>query len=350
MSFLIALFYFVIVLTIIVFIHEYGHFYVAKKSGVKIEEFAIGFGKKLFGFKDKDGVEWKFCLFPLGGYVKMYGDDNPTSLGGYSDNPTEEELKYALIYKHPLKKTLVAFAGPFMNYVLGFILFFVVFSFNGKPILKPVISDVVKGSYADKAGLKKGDKVISVNGHQIFTFNDIRFQLMYSGYNNVNVEVLRGNKIMNFNTKYKKGDIFGISGRETDKEKLSIVNALKEAVYICYNITEKTVQAVGNIVLHQRGIRHISGPIAIARECSKAGNNGFWALIYFIALISISLGAVNLIPVPMLDGGHVAINLIEFFTRRRFSNFAYKIFVIIGLSFITLLMCIGFVNDLFINR
>ena len=348
-SFILSIFYFIIVLTIVVFVHEYGHFFIAKKCGVKIDEFSIGMGKKIFGFKDKDDVMWKVCCLPLGGYVKMYGDDNATSFGGYSDNPSKDALKYSLIYKHPLKKTAVAFAGPFMNFVLAFVLFFSVFNFHGKPVSIPVIGKVLKDSCADKAGIKSGDTILSVNGHKINTFNDIRFRLQYSGNELMNIKVSRGGKILNLQTKYDKMGTFGIMSDKVKYSNLSFADALKESFYYTKDVTIKTMQAIWNIVMHQRGMKSIGGPIAIAKECAKAGHNGFWSLLYFIAMISVSLGAINLLPIPMLDGGHVVVNLIEFITRKRFSNFAYKIFVYIGIGCIALLMGIGLINDLFIN-
>ena len=350
MSVLLTLFYFILVLTIIVFVHEFGHFYVAKKFGVKIEEFSIGMGKKLFGFKDKDGTQWKFCLFPIGGYVRMYGDDNVSSFGGYSENPTEDDLKYALIYKHPLKKLLVALAGPLMNFFLAILLFFAVFNVRGKPVAEPVVGKVVKDSYAESAGIIGGDKIISINGNKIKTFNDIRFQLQYSGGKKLKIDVLRGNEIIQLQTEYDKSKTFGVVSDKIKYVKISTISAVKESIYSTIDITVKTMQAVWNVIFHQIGVKNIGGPIAIAKESAKAGHNGFLALIYFVGLISVSLGAINLLPIPLLDGGHVVINFIEFTTRRRFSNFAYKIFVYLGLPFIILLMGIGFVNDLFINR
>jgi len=350
MSIVLTIFYFIIVLTIIVFVHEFGHFYVAKKCGVKIIEFAIGMGQKLFSKKDKEGVEWKFCLLPIGGYVKMYGDDNATSFGGYSKNPSEDELKYAMVYKHPIKKIAIAFAGPFMNFLLACFLFFFVFVFQGKPVVEPVISQVIKNSYAEKSGVLQGDKVLSINGVKIKTFNDIGFYLQYSGNKTSQLEVLRNGKNITLLAEYNKNDVFGIKGDKVKYQKISILTALAESFVSVYNITTKTFQALWNLIIHQRGLKNIGGPIAIAKESAKAGNNGFWSFLYFIGLISVSLGAINLLPVPMLDGGHIFINLFEFFSRRRFGNLAYKIFVYIGITFIVVLMSLGFINDIFINR
>lgn len=349
-SILQTLLYFIIVLVVVVFVHEYGHFYVAKKCGVKIEEFAIGMGQKIFGFKDRNGVLWKFCCFPIGGYVKMYGDDNATSFGGYSDNPSEDELKYALIYKHPLKKIAVAFAGPFMNFVLAVVLFFVVFSFNGKPIFEPIVGKVLKDSYAEKAGIIVGDRIKSVNDCKISTFNDVRFCISRNNSDMIKIELLRNSKKLTLDAKYKKGDVFGISGGKIKYIKTSMLDAMHESCKMTFDIVNKTIQSVWNMVVHQNGFKNIGGPITIAKESAKAGKDGFWSLLYFIALISVSLGALNLLPIPLLDGGHIFVNFIEFITRRRFSNFAYAVFVFVGFNCIALLMGIGIINDLFLRR
>ena len=347
-----SILYFILVLVIIVFVHEFGHFFVAKKCGVKIIEFSIGMGKKIFGIKDKNGVEWKLCLLPIGGYVKMFGDDNASSFGGYSDNPTKEELQYSLIYKHPLKKILVAFAGPFVNFLFGFLLFFMISVMHGKTVVEPIISEVQKGSYAEKAGILKNDKILSINDHNVTSFNDIgqQLQLSIKERNTLHIDILRNDNIIKVKTEYIKGSKLGITGWKIRYEKTTLLDSLTESVNIVFVITWKTAQTLWNIIVHQKDLKNIGGPIAIARESGKASKAGLWQFLYFVALISISLGAVNLIPIPMLDGGHIAVNAIELVTKRRFSNFAYKIFVYVGIGFIVFLMGVGFINDLFINR
>jgi len=353
MNILLTFIYFLIVLTIVVFIHEFGHYYVAKKCGVKIVEFSIGMGKKLFGFKDKNGCEWKFCLIPLGGYVQMYGDDNATSFSVYKESPTEDELKYSLIYKHPLKKIAVAFAGPFMNFVLSFFLFLFIFCSHGKPVIEPVIGEVLKSSYAEKSGILANDVILSVNGKKIETFSDISYNLQYSTGNkkDVEIEILRDNKKIKINAQYKKNEVFGIKSKESNKfKKLLFTTSIKDSVYNIYDLSFKTGKALFNMVVHQNGFKNIGGPIAIAKESGRAGAQGFWSLLYFISLISVILGATNLIPIPPLDGGQIVVNFAELITRRRFSNKVYKILVYIGFGFVACLMALGFINDLFINR
>ena len=356
-SFLMSAVYFIILLTIIVFVHEFGHYYVAKKCGVKIEQFSIGMGKKLFGFTDKNGVEWKFCLFPIGGYVQMYGDKDASSFGGYSKNPSKEMLKYSLLYKHPAKKIAIAFAGPFMNFVLAFCLLFFVFFAHGKPVIKPVIGKVLSGSYAEKSGILPDDKILSVNGIEVKDFRDMPLlmkneKMKNEKNDNINLQVLRNNKTLNLKAQYNIGETFGISSKigEVKYEKVGLLNSAKDSCFIIKDISVKTFKAIYNIVVHQKGLKSVGGPIAIAKAGAEAGRSGFWAFVFFMAIISVGLGAVNLLPVPMLDGGHIFVNFIELITRRKFGNLAYKIFVIVGIGFISCLMALGFINDLFINR
>ena len=350
---LIGALYFILVLLILVFIHEFGHYFVAKKCGVKIEEFSIGMGKKLFGFKDKSGTEWKICCLPIGGYVKMFGDDNASSFGGYSENPSKELLQYSLIYKHPLKKIAVAFAGPFVNLVFAFLLFTFIFTIKGLPTFLPIVGDVKVNSVADKIGIKKGDKIISINGKRIKTFYDIGRNL---NTKDLNIEVSRtGGKKMEFSIKnFGKNQQLGISGNAVFEnvlyEKIGFLSAVKYGWSSMFSLSVETFKVVFNMVFHQSGIHKVGGPIAIAKESSKAGKRGFWSFCYFLAILSVSLGAINLLPIPMLDGGHILINSIELITRRKFGNFAYKIFVVVGLVFISSLMLIGFVNDIFFRN
>ena len=350
MNILLTTLYFIIVLTIVVFIHELGHFLVAKSFGVKIVEFSIGMGRKLFGFKDKDGCDWSVRLLPVGGYVQMYGDDNASSFNAYKENPTEDELKYSLQYKHPLKKIAVAFAGPFMNFVLAFVLFFATLVFQGKPVAEPIIYKVSKDSYAEKSGIRAGDKIIAINGKKIVNFNDIVLNLQGNKNKKNKIELIRKGKTIYVNAQYKKNELFGIQGNKIKYDKIPVSSSIKESFNMVYDLSVKTGKAFWNMFAHQTGFKNIGGPIGIAKESAKAGELGFWTFVYFIALISVALGATNLIPIPVLDGGQMVISFFEFITRRRISNFVYKILAYIGLGFVIALMGLGFVNDLFINR
>lgn len=347
---MLSLLYFLLVLTIVVFVHELGHLIIAKKCGVKVLEFSIGFGKKICGFTDKSGVAWNIRCLPLGGYVKMYGDDNPSGSIGYSKKPTKDELKYALIYKHPLKKIAVAFAGPAMNFVLAIVLYIALFSTEGIPQVEPIIGDIMKNSQAEVIGLQKDDKIISVNGKKVASFNEIRPIIMKINENKITFELVRNNKQFTLTGIFKQGEPLGVMSNVVNYQKTNFIGAVKASFENLWMICSGTSQAVWNIIVHQKGLKGIGGPIAIAKQSAKAGQNGILALFEFIALISVSLGIINLLPILPLDGGHIAISFVELIIRRHAPNIAFKIFTYAGLVVVAFLMLLGFFNDLFINR
>ena len=342
--------YFSIVLTVIVAVHEYGHYFVAKQCGVKVLTFSIGFGKKIFSFKNKVGEIWQVCCLPLGGYVKMFGDDNASGAVGYKKNPTKDDLAYSLIYKHPFKKILVAAAGPAMNYIFAILLFFFVFAVKGKPFVLPFVDGVQQESVAEKIGLKKGDKLIAINGVHISYFEDIRKGLDSQKDENVSVVVQRSGKIMTLTGERKQGDILGVMGGQPKYKNVSKSEALSMSFAETTNITTGTLKALWNIIYHHGSTKGIGGPIMIAKQSAKAGEGGFFTFLYFMACISVSLGLVNILPIPLLDGGHVVVNFIELVSRRRVSNKVYKAMVYVGVVIIALLMGLGFFNDIFVNR
>ena len=350
--------YFILVLTIVVFIHELGHYLVAKLCGVKIEEFSIGFGTKLFGWKRKNGELWKVSLLPFGGYVKMYGDDNASGTFGYKENPTEEELKYCLAYKHPLKKIFVASAGPLMNLLLAVVLFFSIFSTKGVVKILPVITSVEKNSIAEKIGIRANDKILSINGYKIEIFKDVRKALDTITGDNIEVKIARNAKnkhgkdveeMLYLKGKYTAGAILGILGGKTEYTKVSLRQAIIASFHEVYDICSSSGRAFGNIFLKHK-TKNIGGPITIAKQSVKAGKQGVNQLLYFIALISMSLGVINIMPIPLLDGGHVLFSFIELTLRKRIPNRIYKIAMYMGIVIVGFLMILGFFNDIFIHR
>lgn len=350
--------YFIFVLTIVVFVHEFGHYFVAKLCGVRIDEFSIGFGTKLFGFKRKNGELWKVSLLPLGGYVKMFGDDNASGTFGYKENPTKDELKYCLAYKHPFKKILVASAGPLMNLILAFILFFSVFATKGVFRIQPIITSIEKNSVAERIGLRINDRVLSINDHNINVFKDIGNALNNINGDKINVKVIRlekdenekeSEKIHNLTGAYSTGSILGVLGDKMEYKKVSFGKAILASYNEIYDICSSTGRAFGNIFLKHK-TKSIGGPITIAKQSAKAGKKGLVQLLYFTALISISLGMINIMPIPLLDGGHVLFSFIELITRRKIPNKVYKIAMYIGIAIVSFLMVLGFFNDIFIHR
>ena len=342
--------YFLFVITIVVFIHEFGHFIVAKMCGVKVLEFSIGFGKRLCGWKDSSGVDWNIRLLPLGGFVKMYGDDNASGSIGYKKKPSKNDLKYSLMYKHPLKKIAVASAGPLMNFVLAVVLYICLFAWKGIPQAEPVIGTIMKNSQAEKIGLLPDDKIVEMNGVKISSFNDIRPVLIDAKEKVLLFELIRNNKVFSLVGEYKQGEPLGITAKDIKYFKSSFGEVIEKSFGEVWRICSGTIGGLWNIIAHQQGLKSIGGPIAIAKESAKAGSAGLFALISFIALISTTLGIINICPIPLLDGGHIVLSSIELIIRRHLPNIVFQIFTYVGIVVIVLLMGLGFFNDIFIHR
>lgn len=351
---LVDVLYFIPVIIVVVLVHELGHYFVAKKCGVKILEFALGFGTKVVGFKRKNGEIWKICLFPLGGYVKMFGDDNASGAFGYKPNPSDEEINYSLTYKSPFKKILVAFAGPFMNILLAFVLFASIFVFKGQPNVEPVIMRVSKNSLAERMNLRVNDRIVSINNNKVGYFNDIAVIMQKVAINKKNakqeimIKVIRNNRSITLTDKIGNDVLLGVGGGLMTYKKVSFVDAIKLSLHEVLSLTKMTYVGLWNAVVHKQ-TKSIGGPVMIAKESARAGKQGICMFAYFIALISISLGAINLIPIPLLDGGHILFSAIEGITRKRLPNIVYKIALYLGIGVLSLLMGLGFLNDLFLR-
>ena len=346
---LLNLLYFSIEILIIVFVHEFGHYIVAKKFGVKIIEFSIGFGRQIFSYKNKAGEIFKICLLPFGGYVKMFGDNNASGSFGYKQKPTKDDLKYSMAYKHPIKKILISFAGPFMNILLAFILFVGLFTIKGIHKVEPIITQISSKSIAENIGLKIGDRIISINNYNIDNFNDIRRAITKTIDNELKIKIERNNKQIDLNTKYHKVSILGIAGDRIVYKKTTPINAIQEAFNEVWLLSKTTCIGFINMIIHHN-TNSIGGPISIAKQSTKAAKTGVSSFIYFIAIISISLGVINLFPIPLLDGGHILFSLIELIINKKIPNKIYKISLYLGLIVVGFLIFIGFFNDIFIHR
>lgn len=351
---------FIFVLTIIVFAHEFGHYIVAKLSGVKVEQFSIGFGRELFGFNDKSGTRWKFCLWPLGGFVKMFGDINPASVPDKENltNMTEEEKKLAFHTKSlPIKAAVVA-AGPLANFIFALILLAGYFVYYGKPETKPIISDIIKDSAAQKAGFLVGDEIISMDGTKTSSFGDIQRIIALNTGSIINFQIKRSNENITINTapimKLRK-DIFGnelklptlgIASNEIKLTELGFFESLGEASLEIYHISVSTLKALGQMVTGSRDLSEITGPIGIAKYSGQSANSGAATLIWFMVILSVNLGLVNLFPIPVLDGGHLLYYSIEAVRGKPMAD-KYQLFGFrIGIAIVISLAVFAVINDI----
>ena len=353
---------FVVVLGILVFVHELGHFAVARMCGVKVDVFSIGFGKELWGRRDKQGTYWKIAAVPLGGYCQFLGDDDASSAGdGKASELSEEEKKFTFQYQSPAKKLVIALAGPVSNYLFAILIFAGIFFFLGKINFPPVVGEVFENSAAAKAGIVANDRILTINGNKIDSFDDIRKEVDLTAGNEVVVELLRdGRKIrLQFpliemevpeaNGEMTKRPMLGVKSVnviELDHEKLSLPQSLKEAFMEAWNVTEATLRGVGQMITGKRSGEEIGGIIRIAEMSGDISKqNGILDLVVFMALLSINLGLINLFPIPVLDGGHIVIYLAEIAVGKEINTQIKDALFKVGFSLIIALMIFATWND-----
>ena len=357
---------FVIVLTVIVFVHEFGHYVVARLCGVKIETFSIGFGREIFGFTDRAGTRWKFSLLPLGGYVKMFGDAGAASTADVDkiEAMNAAERKVSFHFQALWKKALIVAAGPMANFLLTIAVFtFFIFT-TGLASTEPVVGDVLKDSPAAEAGLQKGDRILTLDGREMRRFDDISSAMVTSIGAPVTLEVKRGDRVFSRAITPRvieetdmlgnpvSRPIIGISSEQMVFQDVGIATALAEAVRRTYGLCVASLKVLGQMVSGERSVEELKGPVGIAKLSGDATQQGetlsetLRTVLWFIALLSANLGLINLFPIPMLDGGHLAFYAVEAVRGRpmaeRFQEFGYRV----GVVFIVTLMAFTLYNDL----
>lgn len=353
---------FVVVLGILVFVHELGHFAVARMCGVKVDVFSIGFGKELWGRRDRQGTYWKIAAVPLGGYCQFLGDDDASSAGdGKASELSEEEKKFTFQYQSPAKKLVIALAGPMSNYLFAILIFAGIFFFLGKINFPPMVGEVFENSAAAKAGIVANDRILTINGNKIDSFDDIRKEVDLTVGNEVVVELLRDGReirlqfpltemeVPEANGEMTKRPMLGVKSVnviELDHEKLSLPQSLKEAFLEAWNVTEATLRGVGQMVTGKRSGEEIGGIIRIAEMSGDISKqNGILDLVVFMALLSINLGLINLFPIPVLDGGHIVIYLAEIAVGKEINTQIKDALFKVGFSLIIALMIFATWND-----
>lgn len=359
---------FVVCLSVVVFVHEFGHFLIARRNGVKCESFSIGFGPELFGRTDKHGTRWKVSLVPLGGYVRMFGESESMHVveGGADGTESEEQRSMtAEEWAHSLKSKTVAqraaivFAGPAANFVFAIIVLTCIFMTYGRPVIDPVIGAVNEDSAAAAAGLQPGDRIVDIDGTAITRFEDIQ-RLVQLGYGEtMQVTVNRDGANMQLSVtpriverpdafgNVQKTALLGISaGEARTMEHLGPSGAVVAAVRQTYEVVEATGVAVGQMISGRRGTEDLGGPIRIYKYSGQAAKTGFAGFVLFMAILSINLGLINLVPVPLLDGGHLLFYAIEAVRGRPLSDRAQEWGFRIGLALVGALMVFVTWNDI----
>ncbi len=342
---------FLIVLSLVVIVHEFGHFWAARLSGVKVEEFSLGFGKILWSHQDKKGTVWKICLIPLGGYVKMFGDADAASATAdeTAKEFTEEEKKVSFPHQSLWVKAFISVAGPAMNYIFAIVLLTIFLSIFGLVVVPPVVSEVSKGSAAEAAGILKNDRILTINGEKINEFADVR---RFVQLNNVlDIVVLREGKEIPLTARLSSengGAVLGVQAVMSQEhfKPLSVPQAFVESVKEAWEITEDTLVILKRILLGQRSADDMRGPLGIAEASGDAARGGIISFALFLIQVSIGIGLVNLLPVPVLDGGHLLFYAVEGIIRRPISEKVQMIALNIGVGLLICLLILTSWNDI----
>lgn len=351
---------FIAALTIIVFIHELGHFLVARWCGVAVEVFSIGFGREIFGWNDRHGTRWKVCWLPFGGYVKFEGDTNPASFPAAESGTVRSPGNF---HGKPVwKRAAVVAAGPLANFVLSILIFASVFALVGLPVTEPRVGEVQPGSAAEKAGIRSGDIVAAIDGQKIVTFADIVRSVSFRGGEQLTVLIDRAGTPIElrivpgiveepdgFGGTTKRG-LLGIAAPNgasaAPLRRLSIPEALSEGAGETWRIVSVTFKYLGKLVQGSESSSQIGGPVSIAKMAGDAASSGVIRFAIFIAFLSTSVGLINLFPIPMLDGGHLVYYAIETVSGKPLGKQAQEWGFRVGLSLVAMLMAFGFWNDL----
>lgn len=351
---------FVLVLSVLVFFHELGHYLVARYNGVKVEVFSIGFGHEVFGWNDRVGTRWKISWLPLGGYVKMWGDENAAS------TPHHQALKkmsatdraQSLHAKTVWQRMAVSAAGPFANYLLAFLLFAGLFMTEGYRYTAPVIGGVVSDSPALKAGFQVNDKILSVDATSVQRFEDIVSYVRARPGQSLDFEIERdghklslqatpdGSPVKPLIGQSRTIGLLGIQGKEMVLERKAPLQAIGLAFQELWSISWQTVAGVVQMLLGQRSMDGMGGPLMIAQLSGEIAHSGMVALLWFMALLSVNLGLVNLFPIPLLDGGHLFLYSIEAVRGKPLSERALEWCYRLGLAVVLSLLFLTTWNDL----
>jgi len=356
---------FLILIMIVVFIHEYGHYYFAKRYGVGITDFSIGFGREIFGWNDKSGTRWKVCWIPLGGYVKFFGDRNVFSQTEQQEiiNKYSEEDRQKLFILKPLyQRSLIVAAGPLANYVLAILIFTMIYMFVGKDLTPALINEVQKDSPAFVAGMKKNDKIIYIDNKKVESILEVSTFINISTTETIEFVVLRNDQTISLLVKPDLVDgkdtlgnsvkkrMIGIKlsplNNKYEKQPLGPSKAIYYSVKEVWFVTVTSLNYLGKMITGAADSSQLGGPIRIAKITGQVAELGIIPFLSIMAYISISLGLINLFPIPMLDGGHLMFYLIEKILGRPLNQKTQEGFFRIGLFLLFSLMFFVTFNDL----
>ena len=356
---------FIVLILVVVFIHEYGHYYFAKRYGVGVTDFSIGFGKEMFGWNDKSGTRWKICWIPLGGYVKFFGDRNVFSQADQEKilkkyNTEDQEKLFVL--KPLYQRALIVAAGPIANFILAIFIFFSIYTFVGKDFTPAVINEVQNESPAMIAGLKKNDIILSIDGHEVKSIMEVSKFITMSTNEYIDFVVSRSNQDFTFKVKPNMvltednlgnkinkrmvGIQLGAFNNEVNHVKLGPAKSLYYAVNEVYFVSVSSLKYLGSLLRGKGDTSQLGGPIRIAKITGQVAEFGILPFLSIMAYISVSLGLINLFPIPLLDGGHLMFYAFEKILGKPLSQKTQESFFRIGLILLFSLMFFTTFNDL----
>ena len=343
---------FLAVITPVVFFHELGHYLIARANRISVEVFSIGFGPEIFGLNDRHGTRWKLSLLPLGGYVKFLGDANAASTTPAEDADvmSPEDQARCFHNKSVAQRSAVAVAGPVANFILAIVIFAILFATVGQQFTPAIVGAVLEDSAAKDAGLRPGDKFIEINGREVTRFEDIQTTVLLNLGEPLVITILRDGRPITVHAEPRMVAARDTFGNETTRPQLGISvpavafeqhdpgtaiwQSLKQTAYV---ITASG-KAVGQMIAGSRSTEDLGGPIRIAVMSSQFAAGGIAGLAFFLAVISISLGLINLVPIPVLDGGHLLFNFFEALLGRPLKPQIQQIGQTVGLVLIIALM------------
>jgi len=355
---------FLFVLTLVVFFHELGHFLVARRAGIRVLVFSVGFGPELIGFNDRHGTRWKVSAIPLGGYVKFLGDENAASATDFSavQQMSESEKREAFVNKSVGARAAVVAAGPIANFLLAIVIFAGIFTFYGKQSTAARVDTVSADSAAAVAGFQPGDLVLSIDGRRIDSFADMQRIVSTHAGQTLAIEVERGGARQTLRAvpalkemkdafgNVQRIGVLGISRSmapgDLKVERVNPLAALWMGTEETWFVVERTLSYIGGIAAGREAADQLGGPIRIAQVSGQVATAGFVPLLHLAAVLSVSIGLLNLFPIPLLDGGHLLFYAIEALRGRPLSERAQEVGFRIGLAIVLMLMIFATFNDI----
>jgi regulator of sigma E protease len=351
---------FLIILTVLVFVHEFGHFLIARWNGVRVEVFSIGFGPEVFGWWDRTGTRWKFSTIPLGGYVKMFGDSDASSglpVPGLARlAPAEREVSFH--YKRLGQRAAIVAAGPAANFLFAVAVLAILFTTYGQPFTPAEVGQVQPGSAAKQGGIQPGDVIRSLDGSTVHRFEDVQQIVRLNPGVPMSIVVSRDGQEQTlrvtpsqteltdrFGNHYQIG-LLGIARSGMEYVKRDPATAIIQAGAETWNLSVSTLKAIWQIIIGTRATDELGGPLRIAQMSGEVAQGGVVAVLWFMAVLSINLGLINLFPVPVLDGGHLLFYAAEALRGKPLDQRAQEYGFRIGLALVLTLMVFATWNDL----